>query len=257
MYVNDAFETAHRSHASLVGFPLVLDGGIGRVMEEELNHLETVIRREEIRRPCVYVLGGSKFEDTSVLIEHLLYTGRVDHILTTGNIANLFLCVKGLLNERFFDQEHLKRAKRILERGKDKIKVPKDVAIEIEGKREEVSIHDVDPPARQQAIYDIGMETCQEYAAVLRDARTIVMKGPAGVYERKEFIAGTKKIFEAIARSAETFSLISGGDTTSALRSLGLSKDKFSYVSLAGGSLLRYLAGEKLPALEVLKKKKR
>jgi phosphoglycerate kinase len=257
IYINDAFETAHRSHASLVGFPMVLPSGIGRVMERDLGSLEGVI--QGINRPCVHVLGGAKLDDAFALVEHLLEKDKADYILTTGNIANLFLCVKGFLDKSFFDEKYIEWGKRILEQDKEKrkIKLPKDVAVavDVEGEskseRKEILVEEI---TLQQPVYDIGMQTCEEYSSLLKEAKTIVMKGPAGVYEREGFIKGTRVMFEAIS-SSKAFSLVGGGDTTSALKMLGMEKEKFSAVSLAGGALLRYLSGEKLPALEVLKRK--
>lgn len=249
IYINDGFETAHRSHASLVGFPYVLPAGIGRLLEKELESLKKVI--EDIRRPSVYVLGGVKFDEILLLIEHLLEKNKADYIIATGDLTNLFLCVRGVIDERNFDEKYVNAAKRVMdENGEERIKLPKDVAIEVKGERKEIPVEDIKP---SQAVYDIGMETCEEYSKLLEKARAIVMKGPAGVYEKKGFIDGTKRIFEAIANS-KAFSIIAGGNTTSALKASGISKNKFSHVSLAGGALLKYLMEERLPALEVLRR---
>ncbi|MHC1635119.1 MAG: phosphoglycerate kinase [Candidatus Methanospirareceae archaeon] len=249
IYINDAFEAVHRAHASIVGFPVVLPAGIGRIMQKELESLKRVAVC--IQKPCVYVLGGAKYEDILPLIEHLLKKKKADYIITTGNVANLFLCARGILDKRFFDGKYVDRAERIIKSAGDRIKVPKDVAIDNEGKREEISVEDVKP---EQAIYDIGSETAEEYSSLLKEAKTTIMKGPAGVYEREEFMEGTKRLFEAIANSS-AFSLIAGGNTTSALKTVGLSKKQFSHISLAGGALLKYLMEEELPGLEVLKRK--
>ncbi|MDF2955634.1 phosphoglycerate kinase [Candidatus Alkanophaga liquidiphilum] len=242
IFINDAFSVVHRPHVSVVGFAKVLPSGIGRVMEGELRALERATYKVE--RPCVYIIGGVKYEDAFSVIEHALNTGKADKILTTGFIANIFLAAKGYFAlERY--AEAVRRAEYLLKRFPDKIEVPEDVAVEMDGKRRELSVSEAEPP-----IYDIGTKTIEKYSKIIKDARTIIMKGPAGVYEREEFRAGTKALFEEVA--AAEFSLLGGGDTTSAVNAVGLDKNQFSYVSLAGGALLRYLAGRSLPGLDVL-----
>lgn len=128
-----------------------------------------------------------------------------------------------------------------------KIKVPVDVACEVEGKRRELT---VDNLPTTHPIYDIGTETSREYGEIIRGAKTVVFSGPMGVFEKKEFMPGTKKIFEAIAIS-QAFSLIGGGHTVAVVQELGLA-EKMSYISTAGGALIAFLMGEKLPGVESL-----
>ena len=251
IYINDAFSVAHRAHASVVGFPMVLDAGIGRLMERELKALERAVHR--IKRPCVYVLGGVKPEEVFDIMDFALER-EVDSILTTGAIGNLFLYAKGVIplkvDKWLF--ETVDRARRIAERGGRRIKYPWDVAIEVDGKREEISLEEVKP---NQPIYDIGEKTCEKYGEIIKNARTVIMKGPAGLYEREAFAKGTKEIFKAIADS-NAFSLLGGGHTSAAISEVGMNKNEMDnvHVSLAGGAFLRYLLGKPLPGIEVLRK---
>jgi phosphoglycerate kinase len=254
LYINDAFSVAHRAHASVVGFPMVLDAGVGRLMESELSALERAVHH--IKRPCVYVLGGVKPEEVFDIIEFALDSGRVDYILTTGGIGTLFMVANGMIPMKVDKHllETVGRAKRIQERAGNRIKYPWDLAIELNGKREEIPVDQVKP---NQPIYDIGHVTMEKYAEIIRNARTVIMKGPAGFYEKEGFAEGTRAIFKAISNS-KAFSLLGGGHTSAAISEVGIDKRelKHAHVSLAGGAFLRYLLGNQLPGLEVLKRKK-
>jgi phosphoglycerate kinase len=252
LYINDAFSVAHRSHASVVGFPMVLDAGVGRLMERELRALERAVHR--IERPCVYVLGGVKPEEVFEIIDFALRSREVDSILTTGLIGNLFLYAGGIIPMKVDTHllESVRRAKDILEQAGDRIKYPEDVAIEVEGRREEVPVEQVKP---NQPIYDIGEKTIETYSEIIRKARTVIMKGPMGFYENDQFAKGTRAIFKAISNS-DAFSLLGGGHTSAAISEVGMDKREMTHthVSLAGGAFLRYLLGKPLPGIEVLKR---
>ncbi len=253
IYINDAFSVAHRSHASVVGFPKVLDAGVGRLMERELRALERAVHR--IERPCVYVLGGVKPEEVFDIMEHILERKKIDSILTTGVIGNIFLHAKGIIPMKVdkYLFESVNRARRILENEGDRIKYPEDVAIEVKGRREEISVEKVKP---EQPIYDIGKKTSAKYSEIIRNARTVIMKGPSGLYEKEAFAEGTRDIFKAISNS-DAFSLLGGGHTSAAISDVGMDKRKMAnaHVSLAGGAFLRYLLGKRLPGIEVLKRR--
>jgi phosphoglycerate kinase len=252
IYINDAFSVAHRSHASVVGFPKVLDAGVGRLMESELKALERAIYH--IERPCVYVLGGVKPEEVFDIIDFALDTRKVDYILTAGGIGNLFMYANGMIPMKVDKHllESVSRAKRIQERAGNKIKYPWDLAIEQEGKREEIPVERVKP---DQPIYDIGQKTIEKYSEIIKNARTVIMKGPAGFFEKKDFATGTREIFKAISNS-DAFSLLGGGHTSAAISEVGIDRKRMAnvHVSLAGGAFLRYLLGNQLPGIEVLKR---
>ncbi len=257
IYINDAFSVAHRSHASVVGFPAVMDAGIGRLMERELRALRRAVH--SIRRPCIYVLGGVKSEEVFDIMEHTLKRGKVTEILTAGALGTLFLYARGAIEpseEEKRDREFmakLDRAKRILELGDDKIKCPVDVAVEEGGKRKEISIESLKP---RQRIYDIGEKTAKEYTEEIKKASTVIMKGPAGWYEHEAFRKGTEELLRALS-SSDAFSLIGGGHTSAALSTIGINKNELphAHVSLAGGAFLQYLLEKNLPGIEVLKKR--
>jgi phosphoglycerate kinase len=256
IFVNDAFSAAHRSHASLVGFTAVLPSYAGRVMEREITSLEKVLSPEGIN---VYIMGGAKPEDCLAIMSFLLKnkSQAMEYALTCGVLGEIFLLAKGHdlgkgTLEYLKKKDFLKlvdQAKEMLKDYGDRIKMPVDVAFEANG-RSEIS---VDSLPVEEMIKDIGMKTVKEYEKIIENAKTIVLKGPPGVYEEKNFSLGTKKILEAVANS-KAFTLVGGGDTILALKKLGIEKNRFSYVSLAGGALITYLSGKSMPAIEALKK---
>lgn len=253
VFVNDAFAAAHRAHASIVGFTSVLPSVAGRIMERELKALSKVIEAPE--KPCVYIFGGGKADDSLKISQYVLKNNIADYILTGGVISHLFLVAKennlGKPNMALLEKEDVlglvPGIKELMTTYPGTIKVPVDVACEVEGKRRELT---VDKLPTTYPIYDIGTETSREYGEIIRGAKTIVFSGPMGVFEKKEFMPGTKKIFEAIAAS-QAFSLIGGGHTVAVVQELGLA-EKMSYISTAGGALIAFLMGEKLPGVESL-----
>lgn len=255
VYVVDAFSAAHRPHASLVGFaPIVKHYVAGRVMEKELTALYRV--RNNPERPCVYILGGAKAEDTADVLESILGERIADHVLTGGLVANLLLHSKGyslgeanvavLRDKGFLELEA--RLKTVLERFGDRVVLPEDLGVEENGRRVDIPLSSL---PTQGLIKDIGPKTVERYARVIKEARTIVMNGPMGVFEDPNFSFGTRKIFEAMVASG-AFSLIGGGHTIAAASKLGY-VDKISHVSTGGGALIEYLMKGTLPVVEVLK----
>lgn len=255
VFVNDAFAAAHRAHASIVGFTALLPSLAGRVMERELKALTKVLKAPE--KPCIYILGGVKADDCLKISEYVLKTGVADYILTGGVVGHLFLAAKGFNLGKptmdFLERKELlglvPGIKKLLDTYPGRIEVPIDLAVEVEGRRKEIYVNEL--PTNYQ-IYDIGAKTVERYGEVIRKAKSIVISGPMGVFENKEFIFGTKKIFEAVAES-KAFSLVGGGHTIAAVEQLGLA-DKISYISTAGGALIEFLMGEKLPGVEALEK---
>ena len=251
-FINDAFAAAHRSQPSLVGFALTLPSGAGRVMEIELNSLYNAVNNAE--KPCVYVLGGVKVDDSIMVMENVLRNGSADYILTTGLVANIFLWASGInirkYNKQFIkDRDYcdfVKKGKKMLREFKGQIKVPVDVAICIDDKRVEYSVKKIpDKP-----IFDIGTDTITEYVKFIRDAKTIFANGPAGVFEKEGFSIGTEDLLNAIA-SSNGNSIIGGGHLAAAANHMGLSSG-ITHISSGGGASINLLAGEKLPVVEVL-----
>jgi len=253
LFVNDAFSAAHRSHASVVGFTAVLPSVAGRIMERELKALSRVLESPE--KPCVFILGGAKADDSLRISQYVLKNEIADYVLTGGITGHLFLVAKGVdlgkpnmeLLEKQKVLDLLPGIRDLMAEYPGKIKVPIDVAVEAEGKRKELSVKEL---PTEYPILDIGSETIKEYSRIIKDAKSIVVSGPPGVYEREEFIKGTREILEAVANS-KAFSLVGGGHTVAAVQELGLS-DKMSYISTAGGALIEFLMGSKLPAVVAL-----
>jgi phosphoglycerate kinase len=255
VFVNDAFAAAHRAHISIVGFTAVLPSIAGRIMERELKALSRVLENPE--KPCVYIFGGAKADDSLKISQYVLENNIADHILTGGVISHLFLVAKGFSLGKpsmdFLEKEGVLSLvtgiQELMRMYPGKIEVPADVAVEVDGKRKEIAVTEL--PA-SYPIYDIGTKTAENYRAIISNAKSIVVSGPIGVFERREFMMGTKKTFETVAAS-KAFSLVGGGHTVAAVKEFGLA-DKISYVSTAGGALIEFLMGEALPGVVALEK---
>nr|WP_048060529.1 phosphoglycerate kinase [Methanothermus fervidus] len=251
-YINDAFAAAHRSQPSLVGFPLKLPSAAGRLMEREVKTLYKIIKNVE--KPCVYILGGVKIDDSIMIMKNILKNGSADYILTSGLVANVFLEASGIdikeKNRKILYRKNYKKfikmAKKLKDKYGEKILTPVDVAINKNGKRIDVPIDDIP----NFPIYDIGMETIKIYAEKIREAKTIFANGPAGVFEEQQFSIGTEDLLNAIA-SSNAFSVIAGGHLAAAAEKMGIS-NKINHISSGGGACIAFLSGEELPAIKVL-----
>ena len=254
-FVNDAFAAAHRAHVSIIGFTAVLPSAAGRIMERELKSLSRVIERPE--KPCVFILGGAKADDSLEISKYVLDNKLADFILTGGVVGQVFLAARnvdlGAGNMEFIKKQELMDLipgiRELENKYPSNIKTPKDVAVEANGKRKELLI---DRLPTNLSIFDIGAKTVADYSKVIAEAKSIVVSGPMGVYENSEFSFGTKSILREIAQS-KAFSLAGGGHTIGALQEFGLTK-KISYISTAGGALIEFLMGKKLPGVVALEK---
>jgi len=253
IFVNDAFSAAHRAHISIVGFTAVLPSVAGRIMERELKALSRVLEKPE--KPCVFILGGAKADDSLKISSYVLSNRIADSVLTGGITGHLFLAAKGhdlgKPNTELLEKQQVLNLVpgigELMDTYPDGVKVPIDLAIEVNGKRKEISVDDL---PSDHPIVDIGAKTIREYGRIIGRAKSIVVSGPVGVYERAEFLKGTKEILNAIADS-KAFSLVGGGHTVAAVEELRL-YDKMGYVSTAGGALIEFLMGEKLPGVVAL-----
>ncbi|MGB9986190.1 phosphoglycerate kinase [Salarchaeum japonicum] len=252
-YVNDAFAAAHRSQPSLVGFPPVLDSYAGRVMETELDVLGHVNDQPD---PRVDIVGGAKVADSIDVVRHVLEHDLATEVLTTGVVANVFMLAASVdigdasaafvREEGYWDQ--VERAATLLDGHRDRVRLPVDVAVERDGERTEID-RDALPPHAGEAVMDIGHDTIQAYAETVADAGTVVLNGPAGVFEDDTFAAGTRELFTSVAES-DAYSVVGGGDSAAAIRRFGI--EGFDHVSTGGGAALRMLTGEPLPAVNAL-----
>ena len=253
LFVNDAFAAAHRGHVSMVGFTAVLPSAAGRIMERELKSLSKALEKPE--KPSVYVMGGAKADDSLEISKYVLGKGVADYVLTGGVTGQLFLAAKGVdlgkSNMAYLAKKELTvlipGIKALEEQYHDKVMAPLDLAIDVDKKRKEIPISKL---PTENSIMDIGTKTVEVYSKIIASAKSIVVSGPMGVYENKEFNYGTKKVFEAIANS-KAFSLAGGGNTIAAIQEYGLTK-KIGYISTAGGALIEFLMGKKLPGIVAL-----
>jgi phosphoglycerate kinase len=252
-YVNDAFAAAHRSQPSIVGFPIRVPGYAGRVMEAELDVLGDI---EGTPEPRTYVVGGAKVPDSLAVIESVLERGLADTVLTTGVVANVFLLADGtdlgdasadfVYEQGYWDE--IDRAADLLAEYGDRIRLPVDLAVERDGDRRGIAVDDL-PPREGEAAMDVGSATIAAYGEVVRDSGTVILNGPAGVFEDETFARGTRELFDA-ATEAE-YSVVGGGDTAAAIRRFGI--EGFDHVSTGGGAALNMLTGDDLPAVEALR----
>ena len=253
IFVNDAFSAAHRSQCSLVGFTEMMPSAAGRLMESEITSLSKLVNPTE---PSIFIFGGAKFADSIKVVDNVLETGKADQVILVGLTAQAFLKAKGVNlgppNEKALEKEGTpelyQSARSVLDKHKDRILLPDDFAIDKDGKRFEIT---VDKLPTDYPICDIGPNSIERFREVISKARTILVSGPAGVYEKPQFLKGTSSMMEAVVNS-KAFSVAGGGHTTAALELVGL-LSKISYVSTAGGALERFVMGKAMPAIEALK----
>jgi len=255
IFVNDAFAAAHRAHVSIVGFTPVLPSVAGRIMERELKSLSRVLENPE--RPSIYILGGAKADDSLEISKYVLEKGSADCVLTGGVVGQIFLAAKGAdLGKPTMELLHKKELmelipgiKELMQKYSNHIKTPIDVATDMNGKRKEIPVKEL---PTNHPIFDIGTRTAEDYSDTIKTAKSIVISGPMGVFENQQFSLGTKKILEEIAGS-RAFSLAGGGHTIAAIDKFGLN-NQISYISTAGGALIEFLMGKKLPGVVALEK---
>lgn len=254
LFVNDAFGTSHRAHASNVGVASNLESAIGFLIQKEIEIMGKALENPE--KPFVSILGGAKVSDKIGVIENLI--SKVDYILIGGGMAYTFLKAQGkeigksLLEEDKMDLslELIKKA----EANNVKILLPKDVVIADEIKEDaETEIVDIDNIPQDKEALDIGPKTAKEYADIIKDAKTVVWNGPMGVFEVKVFANGTNEVAKALADSSAT-TIVGGGDSALAIEEAGY-KYKITHVSTGGGASLEFLEGKTLPGIDCIDEK--
>lgn len=246
--VLDSFPSAHRSHPSIVGFPFVLPACAGRIVEREVKKLDEIIT--VAKAPHVIVLGGSKVQDRLEAIKMLIKRGRADHVLLTGVIGNVFLRAQGRLKSTLGiknEEEAVSRAHSLIGEYPDVFSTPVDVAIDKDGTRIELDVREL---GKEDKILDLGPKSVEHYNKLIAGAGTVFISGPPGFFEKEQFSYGTKSLLEGVANSMAT-TIVSGGHLTSALKKYGLA-EKIGHISTAGGALVLYLTGEKLPMIQAL-----
>jgi len=252
VYVNDAFGSAHRAHASTEGVTRYLPAVGGFLMEKELTYLANAIAQPE--RPFVAILGGAKVSDKIGVIESLL--GKCDRLLIGGGMANTFFAAQGYdMGDSLVEQESLDTAKELLSKGGDKLVLPEEVVIAdaFDNNANTRTIKPADGVPAGWRVLDIGPGAVEQFRAILRDARTVVWNGPMGVFEMPNFAKGTFQIAEILAESNAT-TVIGGGDSAAAVQQAGLA-DRMSHISTGGGASLELLEGKELPGVVALNDK--
>ncbi len=254
VYVNDAFGTAHRAHASTVGIAKFVRWAVaGFLMQKELEALTHALTKAE--KPYVAIVGGAKISDKIDLIENFISIA--DTILIGGAMAYTFLRAKGLeTGKSLVETDKIDLAKALLAKASQKnvsIELPLDhvVAPNVDSRESQVTRVDRTPADRMGL--DIGPETVRRYLEVIRRAKTIVWNGPMGVFENPKFAEGTFAIARAVADS-HSFSIVGGGDSAAAVAQAGV-ESKITHISTGGGASLEFLSGQKLPGVEVLTNK--
>lgn len=253
VYVNDAFGTAHRAHASTAGVAQYLPAVAGFLMEKELEMLGKAL--ENPQRPFVAVIGGAKVSDKIGVIDNLL--DKVNTLIIGGGMANTFLKAQGYnVGKSLLEEDKVDLAKELLEKAKNAgidLLLPVDAVVASSPESTESQTVSVEQVPADQMILDIGPQTAEKFAAVLKHAATVVWNGPMGVFEVDAFAKGTEFVARALAES-NAISIVGGGDSAAAVKKTGVA-DKISHISTGGGASLEFLEGKELPGVKVLQDK--
>lgn len=253
IYICDAFAAAHRNQPSLCGFEQILPCAMGRLFEKEYTIISKVIKSPQ--RPCVFILGGAKVSDAFVMMESVLEKKIADIILVGGLIANIMLASQIDIGQdsneviaKLGYDKYIETSRIILEKFKDKIMLPEDLAYVENDIRKEIMVYNL--PSSHMLI-DIGKNTVKSYQEIINEAKTVFINGPMGIFEEKLSEYGTKEIWNAIGNT-DAYTIVGGGDSITASNKYEVT-DKISYICTGGGSLIRFLSGEELPVVKALK----
>ena len=252
IFINDAFGTSHRKHASNVGIASNLPNAIGFLVEKELNIISKTIK--EPKRPFIVILGGAKVNDKIGVIQNLVNIA--DNILIGGGMAFTFLKAAGLeIGSSILDEENIEFCRQILQKYKDKIILPIDVVVADKLSEDSMSkecfISDIE---NKDIGLDIGKQTIELFEEILSDSKTIIWNGPMGMFEIEKFSNGTKQLLDYISKLGNCTTILGGGDTASAAINFGYEKT-FTHISTGGGASLKLLEGTGLPGVEVIDEK--
>lgn len=249
IFVNDAFGTAHRAHASNVGIASNIAVTLsGYLLEKEIEYIGGVLANP--KRPFVAILGGAKVSDKIEVIKNLLKVA--DYVLIGGAMAYTFYKAQGYeIGTSKVEDDKLDLAKELLELGKDKIILGVDVVTNKEFKNVKGEVYEVGQIPSDVMGLDIGPATIEKFASYIKKAKTIVWNGPVGVFEFKQYEKGTKKIAQLIAKNKKAISIVGGGDSAAAVAKFGLEAE-FTHISTGGGASLEYLEGKELPGVTIV-----
>jgi phosphoglycerate kinase len=248
--VLDAFSTAHRASPTIVGFAGLVPTCAGRVVAKELRKLDMISSVE--KGPYVTVLGGAKVGDRLEAIDALIANNRADKVLLCGLVGMVFLKAAGKYKGELGVENEAKqvaKAKQLLDDEPDRYGLPTDVGVKVDGDRRDMDVSNL---RGQEQVMDIGERTVEGYARFIKGAGTVFMSGPPGAFEWEDFSSGTENLLRAMASSLGT-TIISGGHLSTALRKYGI-RDQIDHISTAGGALVQYLAGKRLPLIDALER---
>ena len=244
IYINDAYGTSHRAHASNVGISKKLPNGVGFLIEKEITKLDEIMN--ENTHPFVVIMGGKKISDKTLVIENLIE--KCDKILIGGGMCFTFLKSLGInIGKSIVDDENIDFCKNILNNYKDKIILPLDI---VTNNKEIKDINNID---NEDIGFDIGPKTIELFTNNLKNAKRVVVNGPMGVFEDEFFSNGTNEIYKCLKEN-NIKTLIGGGDSAASVNHLGY-KDSFFHISTGGGATLEYLSGKNLPAIDIIEDK--
>lgn len=256
VYVNDAFGTAHRSHASNTGIATAMKAAgklaaAGYLMEKEIKFLGNAVSNPV--HPFVTILGGAKVSDKIGVITNLI--PKSDHILIGGGMAYTFLAAQGhKIGKSLFEEDKVELAKELLAKAGDKIVLPVDHVAATEFSNDAThEVVDIDIPDNEMGL-DIGPKTVEKFKEILKDAKTVVWNGPMGCFEMPNYAEGTLKVGRALANLTDAITIIGGGDSTAAAKQLGIAP-KITHISTGGGASLNYLEGKELPGIACISDK--
>ncbi len=257
VFVNDAFGTAHRSQPTVVGLPMALRSAGGLLMEKEVFTLSKVFSGAP--RPVCMVLGGTKVDDSIDVARNVLDKGIADTVIVIGVVANVFLIAAGYnigkpstqLIAQLKYQPEIEKAKEILAQYRDRVIMPKTIAVRENNHRKEYPVTKIPDDC---PVLDIGMDAIHDMLEVLKKSGTVVFNGPAGLFEESDFATGTYEMIKAASKVE--FSVVGGGHTAAVIEKMGLDGE-FTHISTGGGACIEFLTGKKLPAVDALEQSKK
>ena len=244
IFINDAYGTTHRKHASNVGISQFLPSAIGFLIEKEMTKLDSIMN--ESTHPFTVIMGGKKISDKTLVIDNLIK--KCDYLLLGGGMCFTFLKSMNLnTGLSIVDNDNIEYCKNILNNNKDKLILPLDIVTK------DNQIKNINEISDEDIGYDIGPKTIKEFTNILKNSKRVIVNGPMGVFEEEPFSHGTKEILQVLKEN-NIKTLVGGGDSASAVNQLGFANE-FYHISTGGGATLEYLSGKKLPGIEAISDK--
>ena len=244
IFINDAYGTTHRKHASNVGISQFLPSAIGFLIEKEMTKLDSIMN--EYTHPFTVIMGGKKISDKTLVIDNLIK--KCDYLLLGGGMCFTFLKSMNLnTGLSIVDNDNIEYCKNILNNNKDKLILPLDIVTK------DNKIKNINEISDEDIGYDIGPKTIKEFTHILKNSKRVIVNGPMGVFEEEPFSHGTKEILQVLKEN-NIKTLVGGGDSASAVNQLGFASE-FYHISTGGGATLEYLSGKKLPGIEAISDK--